>query len=135
MTEGRIVVWGESGGVLDDAAQALAERAGLRREQVIIDPGLGFGKDAVENFELLDRLDEFRALGCPLLVGHSHKSMYAHVGQDAGERLPATIAGTALAVDRGADIVRVHDVPENVAAVRTAIATNDAAGVPDDWRA
>jgi len=123
--------------VIDELAErvALAERAGLDREQVIVDPGLGFGKDAVENFELLDRLDEFRALGCPLLVGHSHKSMYAHVGQDAGERLPATIAGTALAVDRGADIVRVHDVPENVAAVRTAIATNDAAGVPDDWRA
>jgi len=123
--------------VIDELAErvALAERAGLSRDQIIVDPGLGFGKDAVENFELLDRLDEFRALGCPILVGHSHKSMYAHVGRDAGERLPATVAGTALAVDRGADIVRVHDVPENVAAVRTAVATGDAAGVPDEWRA
>jgi len=123
--------------VIDELAErvALAERAGLRREQVIIDPGLGFGKDAVENFELLDRLGEFRALGCPILVGHSHKSMYAHVGQEAGERLSATVAGTALAVDRGADIVRVHDVAENVAAVRTAVATRDADGVPDEWRA
>ncbi|AZH25596.1 dihydropteroate synthase [Haloplanus aerogenes] len=123
--------------VIDELAErvALAERAGLSRDNVIVDPGLGFGKDAVENFELLDRLDEFRALGCPILVGHSHKSMYAHVGQEAGERLPATIAATALAVDRGADIVRVHDVPENVAAVRTAVATGDAAGVPDEWRA
>jgi len=113
---------------------ALAERAGLDREQIIVDPGLGFGKNAVENFELLDRLDEFRSLGCPILFGHSHKSMFAHVGQGAGERLSATIAGTALAVDRGADIVRVHDVPENVAAVRTAVATDDAAGVPSAWQ-
>jgi dihydropteroate synthase len=122
--------------VIDELAErvALAERAGLDREQIVVDPGLGFGKDAVENFELLDRLDEFRALGCPILVGHSHKSMYAHVGQEAGERLPATVAGTALAVDRGADIVRVHDVVENVAAVRTAVATRDADGVPDAWR-
>jgi dihydropteroate synthase len=122
--------------VIDELAErvALAERAGLDREQVIVDPGLGFGKSAVENFELLDRLPEFRALGCPILLGHSHKSMFAHVGQGAEERLPATIAATALAVDRGADIVRVHDVPENVAAVRTAVATGDAAGVPDDWQ-
>jgi len=123
--------------VIDELAErvALAERAGLDREQVIVDPGLGFGKSAVENFELLDRLPEFRALGCPILLGHSHKSMFAHVGQDSTERLPATIAATALAVDRGADIVRVHDVPENVAAVRTAVATADPAGVPDDWQA
>jgi len=122
--------------VIDELAErvALAERAGLDREQVIVDPGLGFGKSNVENFALLDRLPEFRSLGCPLLLGHSHKSMFGHVGQGAGERLPATIAATALAVDRGADIVRVHDVPENVAAVRTAVATDDAAGVPDDWR-
>ncbi|RCU48510.1 dihydropteroate synthase [Haloplanus salinus] len=123
--------------VIDELAErvALAERAGLDREQVIVDPGLGFGKSNVENFELLDRLPEFQALGCPLLLGHSHKSMFAHVGQESGERLPATVAATALAVDRGADIVRVHDVVENVAAVRTAVATADAAGVPDDWRA
>jgi dihydropteroate synthase len=122
--------------VIDELAErvALAERAGLDREKVIVDPGLGFGKSAVENFELLDRLAEFRALGCPILLGHSHKSMFAHVGQAAGERLPATVATTALAVDRGVDIVRVHDVAENVAAVRTAVATDDAAATPDAWR-
>ncbi|WP_460538097.1 dihydropteroate synthase, partial [Haloplanus salinarum] len=122
--------------VIDELAErvALAERAGLDREQVIVDPGLGFGKSNVENFELLDRLAEFRALGCPILLGHSHKSMFGHVGQDAGERLPATVATTALAVDRGVDIVRVHDVAENVAAVRTAVATADAADVPEAWR-
>jgi len=122
--------------VIDELAErvALAERAGLDREQVIVDPGLGFGKSDVENFELLDRLSEFHALGCPILLGHSHKSMFGHVGQAAGERLPATVATTALAVDRGADIVRVHDVAENVAAVRTAVAAADAANVPEAWR-
>ncbi|QCJ47748.1 dihydropteroate synthase [Haloprofundus sp. MHR1] len=103
----------------------LAEKAGIPRERVIVDPGLGFGKSKPENFELLSRLSEFEALGCPILVGHSHKSMFELVGQKAGNNLEATIAGTALAVDRGADIVRVHDVPENVAAVRVAEATKD----------
>jgi dihydropteroate synthase len=101
----------------------LAERAGIPRHRVVVDPGLGFGKTAAESFELLGRVGEFRSLGCPVLVGHSHKSMFARVGSEAGERLPPTIAASALAVDRGADLVRVHDVPENVAAVRTAIAT------------
>ncbi|NHN57994.1 MULTISPECIES: dihydropteroate synthase [Halorussus] len=95
----------------------LAEKAGLDREQVIVDPGLGFGKSAAENFELLARTDEFHALECPVLVGHSHKSMFDLI--DAGEdRTAATVAGTALAAERGADVVRVHDVEENVAAVR-----------------
>ncbi|OYR46488.1 MULTISPECIES: dihydropteroate synthase [unclassified Halorubrum] len=113
--------------VVDDTLAALSERvllaekAGLDRSQIIVDPGLGFGKSAVESFELLGRLDEFRALGCPVLVGHSRKSMFGLVGREAsGDRLPATLAATSLAADRGADIVRVHDVAENVAAVRTA---------------
>ncbi|RQH03162.1 dihydropteroate synthase [Natrarchaeobius oligotrophus] len=103
----------------------LAEKAGLDREQIVVDPGIGFGKSARENFELLGRVDEFRALGCPVLVGHSHKSMFGHVGCRADERLEATVAASAIAADRGADIVRVHDVPENVAAVRTALAARD----------
>ncbi|WP_222917002.1 dihydropteroate synthase [Natrinema sp. SYSU A 869] len=103
----------------------LAEKAGLDRNQIIVDPGIGFGKSAAENFELLDRIDEFHALGCPVLFGHSHKSMFATVGREAGERLEATVAASALAADRGADLVRVHDVPENVAAVRTALAARN----------
>ncbi|RQG89965.1 dihydropteroate synthase [Natrarchaeobius halalkaliphilus] len=103
----------------------LAEKAGLDREQIVVDPGIGFGKSARENFELLGRVDEFRALGCPVLVGHSHKSMFAHVDCHVDERLEATVAASAIAADRGADIVRVHDVPENVAAVRTALAARD----------
>ncbi|APW99581.1 dihydropteroate synthase [Halobiforma lacisalsi AJ5] len=103
----------------------LAEKAGLDRENVVVDPGLGFGKSPRESFELLGRTDELRALGCPILVGHSHKSMFGHVDREAGDRLEATVAATALAADRGADVVRVHDVPENVAAVRTALAARD----------
>jgi dihydropteroate synthase len=56
-------------------------------------------------------------LGCPVLVGHSHKSMFAHIDRDDDERYEPTIAATTLAADRGADIVRVHDVDANVAAV------------------
>lgn len=113
--------------VIDELGERilLAEQAGVPRENVIVDPGLGFGKTAPEEFELLDRLGEFEALGCPLLVGHSHKSMFELVGEDAGDNLEATVAATAIAADRGADIVRVHDVRENVAAVNVAEATRD----------
>ncbi|WP_257299053.1 dihydropteroate synthase [Haloarchaeobius sp. FL176] len=103
----------------------LAEKAGLDREQIVVDPGLGFGKTAAESFELLDRIEEFDALGCPVLVGHSHKSMFGAIGREDGERLPATVAGTAIATDRGADVIRVHDVRENVDAVRVAEGTRD----------
>ncbi|WP_276254571.1 dihydropteroate synthase [Halomontanus rarus] len=112
----------------------LAEKAGLDREQIIVDPGLGFGKSATESFELLGRLEELRALGCPILVGHSHKSMFEKAGCGPGERGAPTVAASALAVDRGADIVRVHDVPENVAAVETALATRDPRGFDGDGR-
>ncbi|HET7323580.1 MAG TPA: dihydropteroate synthase, partial [Halococcus sp.] len=106
-----------------------AERAGLDREQIVIDPGIGFGKSRRENFELLGRVGEFQALSCPILVGHSHKSMFDLVGSDAGERLPATVAASAIAAERGADIVRVHDVKESVAAVQV----NEAASAPDTF--
>ncbi|WP_049971529.1 dihydropteroate synthase [Haladaptatus cibarius] len=96
----------------------LAEKAGLDRNKIIVDPGLGFGKRAAENFELLGRTGEFHGLDCPVLIGHSHKSMFGHIGSEAGERGPATVAGTTIAAERGADIVRVHDVEANVAAVR-----------------
>ncbi len=103
----------------------LAKKAGLTREQIVVDPGIGFGKRAVESFELLERVGEFDALGCPVLVGHSHKSMFGHIDCGPEDRGAPTVAATALAADRGADIVRVHDVPENVAAVKTALAVRD----------
>ncbi len=102
----------------------LAEKAGLPREKIIVDPGLGFGKSATEGYELLGRADEFHALGCPVLIGHSQKSMFEPV-EGEGNRTAATIAGTTIAAERGADIVRVHDVPENVAAVRAVEAADD----------
>jgi dihydropteroate synthase len=114
--------------VVEDVVDALservllAERAGLDRSQIVVDPGLGFGKTAAENFTLLDRVDEFQALGCPVMVGHSHKSMFDAIGYSPDERSDATVAATAVAAMRGADIIRVHDVPENLAAVRTVAA-------------
>jgi dihydropteroate synthase len=103
---------------------ALADTAGIDRERVIVDPGIGFGKSPAEDFELLARCGEFAALGCPVLVGHSHKSLFGAVDRDADDREHATVAATALAADRGADIVRVHDVAENRAAVDVAAAAN-----------
>ena len=96
------------------------EAAGLDRGQVIVDPGLGFGKSPGEDFELLGRLHELRALGCPVMVGHSHKSMFGLIDRAPDERGPATVAASAVAAGNGADIIRVHDVAETVAAVRTA---------------
>jgi dihydropteroate synthase len=117
--------------VIDELAERvlLAERAGLDRSQILVDPGLGFGKTAAENFALLDRLGEFEALGCPLLVGHSHKSMFDLIDRGPDDRADATVAATALAAERGADVVRVHDVAANVAAV-DAVA---AARAPDSF--
>ncbi|QWC19390.1 dihydropteroate synthase [Halorubrum sp. 2020YC2] len=111
---------------------ALADTADIDRDRVIVDPGIGFGKSPAEDFELLARCGEFAALGCPVLVGHSHKSLYGAVGRDADDREHATVAGTALAADRGADIVRVHDVAENRAAVDVAAAANGSLREADD---
>ena len=91
--------------------QALA--AGVPRKQIVVDPGIGFGKTPAGNLELLRRLHEFKAaLGCPVLVGTSRKSTIGLVlgGLPAEERLEGTTATVALAIDRGADMVRVHDV-------------------------
>ncbi|OYR57234.1 dihydropteroate synthase, partial [Halorubrum halodurans] len=104
---------------------ALADVAGIDRDRVIVDPGLGFGKSAAENFELLGRVDEFAALGCPVLVGHSYKSLYDAVGLGPDDREHATVAATALAAERGADLVRVHDVAENRAAVDVVAAATE----------
>ena len=118
--------------VIDELTErvALAEKAGLDRSQIIVDPGIGFGKTPAESFELLDRIDEFRALGCPVLVGHSHKSLFDAADRAAGDRYEPTIAATALAADRGADIVRVHDVAANAAAINVADAART--GTADD---
>ncbi|WP_424000358.1 dihydropteroate synthase [Haloarcula salina] len=108
----------------------LAEQAGIDREQVIVDPGCGFGKDAAESFELVDRLHEFHALGCSVLLGHSRKSMFSDISGESVDRLPPTLATTALAAERGVDAVRVHDVSENNAVLETVAATAPRASEP-----
>jgi dihydropteroate synthase len=102
------------------------EAAGIAREKVIIDPGLGFAKTARQNLEILHRLAEFKALGRPILVGLSRKGF---IGQLVGgsnppppgpERDYGTAAGVALAIAGGADIIRVHNVPALAGAIRVA---------------
>jgi dihydropteroate synthase len=107
----------EVGAELRDARARAAER-GLSRERVWLDPGLGFKKNARQSFELLSRLPELANEGAPLVVGASRKSFLAAVdGAPPAERLGGTIAACLLAVERGAAVLRVHDV----AAVRQAL--------------
>ncbi len=105
--------------VVGEIARFLAARvndaagAGVPAERVIVDPGIGFGKTVEHNYEILARLGELGALGCPLLVGPSRKSFIgATLGVEAGERLLGTAAAVAACVLGGAHIVRVHDVAE-----------------------
>lgn len=93
--------------------------AGIPAARIVLDPGFGFGKTVAHNLELLRRFDEFAALGQPLLAGLSRKStLGAITGRGVDERMPASIVAAAMAVERGASIVRVHDVAETVDAVR-----------------
>lgn len=97
---------------------ALAVQAGIREQNIILDPGIGFGKSALFNCRLLCSLGEFKAFNRPLLVGTSRKSFIGKLlGVPLEQRLPSTIASNLIAVQNGADIVRVHDV----AAVRQAL--------------
>ena len=92
-------------------AQAMA--AGVARDKIILDPGIGFGKTAEDNLEILRRLREFRSLGLPLLLGTSRKSTIGLVlDLPVEQRLAGTAATVALSIAGGADIVRVHDVRE-----------------------
>ena len=93
--------------------------AGVSLENIILDPGMGFGKTAEHNLEILRRLDEFQALGRPLLVGMSRKATIGRVlGLPVDERVEGTAATVALSIAKGADIVRVHDVKEMVRVAR-----------------
>lgn len=98
-----------------------AERAGILRELTIVDPGVGFGKTAEHNLELIRRLEELSSLERPLLLGASRKSVIGAVlDLPVTERVEGTLAVTALAVAAGAAILRVHDVAANVRACRMA---------------
>jgi len=103
-------------------------RLGVAAERIAWDPGVGFGKTVDQNFALLARQDELLAAGHPLLVGWSRKSSLGSVsGMAVDERLVPSVAAALLAVERGAHVVRVHDVRETVAAlkVRSAMRSNE----------
>jgi dihydropteroate synthase len=111
-----------------EAAMARAEAAGVPRERIVLDPGIGFAKSAEQSLEVLARLSELRALGRPLLVGPSRKSFIGKVtGAPVEERLPGTLAAVTAAVLAGAEIVRVHDVAAVRQAALVAAAIRDAA--------
>jgi len=89
----------------------LAREAGISDERIILDPGIGFGKKVEHNLELINRLDEIRALGFPVLLGPSRKSFIGYtLDLPPDQRLEGTAAAIAIGIVRGADIVRVHDV-------------------------
>jgi dihydropteroate synthase len=103
---------------------SVAERHGVKRESIVIDPGIGFGKTQEQNLELIARLDQVVDMfpDFPLLIGTSRKSFIGRILEGAGtaERLHGTMASVTAAVLRGADIVRVHDVKAAVETVRVA---------------
>ena len=102
---------------------AFAVAAGIREEHVCLDPGIGFGKTVAHNFELVRRLDELLELGRPLLVGFSRKSSLGRILGDPEARtgsLAASVGAAVAAYERGATILRVHDVREHVEALAAA---------------
>ena len=104
---------------------AAAEAAGIDLDRIVIDPGFGFGKTVTHNFSLLANLSELAELGVPVLAGLSCKSMLGAVtGQEVGQRLSASVAAALIAVQRGANIVRVHDVRATVDALKVWNAVN-----------
>lgn len=102
--------------IISDLKKAirLAKRAGVDENKIMIDPGIGFGKTAEHNLEILNRLGEFKKLGRPICVGTSRKSFIGKISKkdDPADRLIGTIASSVIAIVNGADIIRVHDVRE-----------------------
>ncbi len=91
------------------------ENAGLDKSMICLDPGFGFGKDLQHNLELLDQLDRIVELGLPVLAGLSRKFMLGQItGQSIEQRLPASLAVAQIAMQKGARIIRVHDVAETI---------------------
>ncbi|MBN1306046.1 MAG: dihydropteroate synthase [Anaerolineales bacterium] len=100
---------------------SLAKQAGIPDEHIILDPGIGFGKTVEQNLELIDRLDEIRDLGYPVLLGPSRKSFIGYaLDLPPEQRIEGTAAAVSVGITRGADIVRVHDVEYMVRFARMA---------------
>lgn len=99
---------------------AACEAAGIARDKIAVDPGIGFGKTPRHNAQLIARLDVLKALGAAVLIGVSRKSFIAALskGEKPKDRLPGSLAAALAALDRGADILRVHDVAATVQALK-----------------
>lgn len=100
----------------------VATQAGIKRDRIILDPGIGFAKTAAQNIEIFQGLSQLRQLGCPILVGPSRKSFIGHIlnQPNAKERVWGTAAACCGAIAQGVDILRVHDVAEMVQVCRVA---------------
>lgn len=117
--------------VLDEVCDFLSHRVddclqnGILKERIVLDPGFGFGKTVEHNLRLLNRIDYFRSLELPLLVGTSRKSMIGAVlGREVDQRLAGSLATIAIAAMKRAEIVRVHDVAETMDVVKMVQAVN-----------
>lgn len=108
---------------LNERIQACLE-AGIPRERLLIDPGFGFGKTLEHNYELLAKLECFAQFELPILIGLSRKSMIGNLlARPTSERLAGSLAGAMIAAQKGAHIIRVHDVPETVDMLKVLQAT------------
>ncbi len=97
----------------------LAHKAGIPDQKIVLDPGIGFGKTVEQNLELLNHLDEIRSLGYPVLLGPSRKSFIGYtLDLPLDDRVEGTAAAVAVGITRGADIIRVHDVPQMIRIAR-----------------
>ena len=104
----------------------VAEQAGIAPENILLDPGFGFGKTLEHNLQLLAAQDQLRVLGYPLLIGMSRKTMLGQItGRDVAERLPASLAVATISALKGASVIRVHDVRETVDAVKVVAAMEE----------
>ncbi|MBM3573537.1 MAG: dihydropteroate synthase, partial [Alphaproteobacteria bacterium] len=105
----------------------IATRTGIKPQQIVLDPGIGFGKTPEQSMAVIARLNHFKSFGLPILVGASRKRFIdAIVPSDPDHRLPGSLAAHLLAVDNGAAIIRAHDVAETVQALRVAAAIRSA---------
>ncbi|MFG1420156.1 dihydropteroate synthase [Roseixanthobacter liquoris] len=110
-----------------DGALERALRAGVRKDRIVLDPGIGFGKTFPQNLAAIARLPELRVLGYPLLLGTSRKSLIGKVIDSLpAERVPGTIASNVIGIMAGVEIIRVHDVAAHVQAARVTEAIRDA---------
>lgn len=113
-------------GFLDMRLQQL-QQLGFKRESLMVDPGFGFGKTAQHNLLLLQRLEQFQQLQVPLLVGMSRKSIFGQIlGREVDQRLAGSLSAAILAAQKGAGIIRVHDVAETRDALLFMQAVNEA---------